>query len=318
MLEIRFLGKFDVRIDGRTIEIPSRKGQALLAFLALNPGIQHRREKVAGMLWPDSEETKARDKLRYTLWQLRQAMGDQYFKSDKISVAFDSGSEVWLDINVLEEKNPERLTTGELRRVVSVYEGELLPGFYEDWVLLERERLKASFEHKMQVFVQRLLAEKRWNDILEWGEKWISMGQTPEPAYRVLMIAQAQLGDMAGGASTYKRCELALEEQLSVEPSEETKKIYVMILKGERPATPAFESGEAIPTSQLVSYHLPPFLEKIEELPEIQRGIFVAREDELVWLLEKLDRTIDGHGQVIFITGDAGQGKTALIHEFSW
>jgi predicted ATPase/DNA-binding SARP family transcriptional activator len=317
MLEIRFLGKFDVRIDGRTIEIPSRKGQSLFAFLVLNPGIQHRREKVAGMLWPNSEETKARNKLRYTLWQLRQAIGDQYLLTDKISLAYDPGSDNWFDVSVLEEKQTERLTTEELQRVVSLYEGDLLPGFYEDWVLLERERLQASFEQKMQVFLQRLMDEERWNQSLEWAEKWISMGQTPEPAFRALMVAQSQLGDIAGAASTYKRCELALSEQLGVEPSEETKRIYELISRGEKPDTPKFESASVVPPSQPLFYHSPPFLETIQEQPEVGRSVFVAREGELAWLEEKLDKTINGHGQVVFVTGDAGQGKTALLHEFS-
>jgi DNA-binding SARP family transcriptional activator len=56
MLELRFLGQFDLRLDGQVLDIPSRPAQSLLAFLALNAGILHRRELLSGMLWPDSTE----------------------------------------------------------------------------------------------------------------------------------------------------------------------------------------------------------------------------------------------------------------------
>ena len=52
MLQIRLLGQFDVRLDGKRIVISSRAGQSLLAYLAMTAGTSHRREKLAGTLWP--------------------------------------------------------------------------------------------------------------------------------------------------------------------------------------------------------------------------------------------------------------------------
>src|SRR5688500_44761 len=60
MLQIRLLGQFDVRIDGKRILIPSRAGQSLLAYLLLTAGTPHRREKLAGILWPDFADDTAR------------------------------------------------------------------------------------------------------------------------------------------------------------------------------------------------------------------------------------------------------------------
>ena len=53
MLEVRLLGKFEVRVDGCPVEIQLRAAQSLLAYLLLNAGIDQRREQMAGLIWPD-------------------------------------------------------------------------------------------------------------------------------------------------------------------------------------------------------------------------------------------------------------------------
>ena len=105
MLEIRLFGKFELRKNGEILDLPSRKSQALLSYLLLNPNVQHRRERIAGLLWPDSEESKARSQLRYALWQIRNAIGDQYIQADKISLSLNPGDEFWIDTAVIDLKN---------------------------------------------------------------------------------------------------------------------------------------------------------------------------------------------------------------------
>lgn len=314
MLEARFLGKFDIRVDGVAIELPSRKAQSLFAYLLMNLETQHRREKVAGILWPDSDESSARSKLRYALWQLRKAIGDRYFLSDKISLAFNSEADYWLDSEELENKHVEHLPLEELEKIVALYKGEFLPGFYEDWIVLTRDQLHATFEQRMALLLQLLGNGERWREVLDWAERWISLGQTPEPAFQTLMIAHSQLGDKASAASAYQRCQQTLGEQLGVEPSEVTKKIYDLILQGEVPEVSMLYPAFSAPKTQILSQ---PYLRMIEGLPEPDRRIFVAKANELAWLDDKLALALSGHGQVALVVGDAGQGKTALLHEFS-
>ena len=107
MLEIRLFGQFDLRRDGAPIEIPSRPAQSLLAYLVLNTGIAHRREKLAGLLWPDSTEANARSYLRKALWQTRKSLtagapgGEEYLLADDISITFNPNAEYWLDADAL-------------------------------------------------------------------------------------------------------------------------------------------------------------------------------------------------------------------------
>ena len=81
--------------------------------------------------------------------------------------------------------------------------------------------------------LERLCQEQRWATVLEWSERWIALGQTPEPAYRALMAAYAALGDRAKAVATFERCRAALEKELGVEPSQETQSLYDRLLRGE-------------------------------------------------------------------------------------
>ena len=232
MLQVRLLGQFDVRADGKRVFIPSRAGQSLFAFLILSAGTAHRREELAGQLWPDTLEDNARANLRRELWRIRKALSDQqstaseYLLTEELTITFDAQSQYWLDVAQLEwNLLPEDSLDARLDQV-SLYQGALLPGFYDDWAVLERERLQALFEDKMQQLLEGLVAEQRWTTVLEWGEKWLALGNTPEPAYRALMLAHGACGDMAKVAALYQRCVEALRNELDVEPSGETRALY--------------------------------------------------------------------------------------------
>jgi serine/threonine protein kinase/DNA-binding SARP family transcriptional activator/uncharacterized protein with WD repeat len=235
MFHARLLGTYDLRLDNRSIEISSRPAQSLLAYLLLNPNQPIRREKLAGLIWPDSSESNARSNLRHALWRVRKSFGssgDAYLHADDLTISFQLQSDDWVDVNVLDTHIQDDISTDALIEIVSVYGGELLPGFYEDWVSAERERLKTVFEGKMDALLDRLVAESRWEQTVEWGERWISLGFTPEHAFRAMMIAHAGLGDLGKAAAVYQRCVLALESDLGVKPSKQTREIYQRLMSG--------------------------------------------------------------------------------------
>jgi DNA-binding SARP family transcriptional activator len=109
MLEIRLLGQFDLRLDGKPIEIRSRPVQSFLAYLLLNAGTACRREKLAGVLWPDSTEANARNSLRQALWRVHQALDHEhnYLLVDDFSITFNATASYWLDVAVLDQKGVE-------------------------------------------------------------------------------------------------------------------------------------------------------------------------------------------------------------------
>ncbi len=324
MLEVRLLGQCEVRLTGATVEIPSRPAQSLFAYLILNRGIASRREKLAGLLWPDSSEANARNNLRQALWRLRRALhrnpeADQHFLiADNFAVGFNDQSEFWLDVQELETRIPADGGAEAWIAAVSVYRGELLPGFYEEWVTLERERVEALFEQRMGTLLDRLLAEQRWEDALSWAERWIAAGMVPEPAYRALMLAHTRLGDLSAAASAYTRCVEDLAEKLGVRPSPETVTLYQNLIREDGGVIEDLQSA-GIPTSRPASQ--PEALRRVEILspppPAIGRSVFVGRDRELAQLEIFLTRSLAGHGQVVFVTGEPGSGKTALMSEFA-
>jgi predicted ATPase/DNA-binding SARP family transcriptional activator/tetratricopeptide (TPR) repeat protein len=231
MLEVRVLGQFEARLFDQPLNLPSRPAQSLLAYLMLTAGQGHRREKLAGMFWPDAAEAKARGYLRQTLWRLRKVLEPDapvYLAADDLSISFLTNSNYWLDAAILERG-------GELSASVAAYRGELLPGFYDEWVLLERERLRGLFERKMSSLLERLGSQQRWGEVIEWGERWVALGNLPEAAYRAMMTAHAKLDDPAGAAAVYQRCAELLWEDLGMEPSIETRALHTRIQAGSRP-----------------------------------------------------------------------------------
>src|SRR6266540_3566575 len=300
MLEVKLLGKFEVSNDGKPIAITSRPAQSLFAYLILSAGTSHRREKLAGMLWPDSLEETARDNLRHALWRMRKALeaasSTRFLHTDDVVIGFKESSDYWLDAAEL-EKLSESASVDELMAVLSSYQGELLPGFYEEWVVLEREHLYSIFEHQMARLLSLLQNENRWLDILDWGERWIKLGQKPEPAYRALMSAHAAKGDMSKVAATYERCVKSLKEY-GIEPSEQTRALYERLKAGK-------EIFETAPTV------LAPLGEKGKAHPKTNLPVpltsFIGREREIEEVKHLLSST-----RLLTLTGSGGIGKTRL------
>ncbi|MFN8453584.1 MAG: hypothetical protein U0401_02755, partial [Anaerolineae bacterium] len=134
MLKISLLGQFNLQVDGQTIDLPSRPAQSLLAYLALHAGTAQRREKLAGLLWPETTESNARSNLRHALWRIRKTLSpnpqtsSDYFEADDFAITFAANHSYWLDTALLEQKVSQSEPVEELIKAVSLYRGELLPG----------------------------------------------------------------------------------------------------------------------------------------------------------------------------------------------
>lgn len=280
------------------MELSSRPAQALLAYLAINPQVNHRREKLAGRLWPDSTESNARSNLRQALWRLRKAVGEQVIEAGKSTLRLSKDHPTTIDVVDL-ERGAERASSSEdWVQWAALYKGELLPGWYDDWVVLERERLEALFTRNMPSALQTMVDERRWDDVLKWAEHWISLGHVPEPAFRALMTAHAALGDAAALASTYERCAQALETDLGVELSPETRSHYESLRSGDHPAVTRRPSAQG---PERPGHNLP-----------AQTTAFIGREREIEAIVQRFEGPDD---RLVTVTGPGGTGKTRLAFE---
>src|SRR5512139_506343 len=212
-----------------------------------------RREMLAGLIWPDANESNARSNLRHALWRIRKALGERtgqdYFPADDLTLMFNAEPGCWIDAAVLGGRAGQISPT--LEEQVAAYQGELLPGFYDDWITIERERLQAAFESKSEALIVRLSNEKHWPDVIEWAEHWIKFGTAPEPAYRALMMAHARSGHKAKVKETYQRCVEALQREFGVGPSEETQELYQQLMATRPLARPVAIEPVAAPPHNL-------------------------------------------------------------------
>jgi predicted ATPase len=140
---VRVLGGFELD-DGRQCltRLRSRAAMALVARLAMAPTRAHARTELAALLWPDADEEAGRSRLRQTLSLLRSVLeppgGAPVFEADRRFVKAVAGA-LWCDALAFEQALRARQT--DLAQ--ALYRGELLPGFYDEWVVDERERLQA-------------------------------------------------------------------------------------------------------------------------------------------------------------------------------
>ncbi len=334
MLEFRLLGQFDVRVSGQPLAIPSRLAQSLLAYLLVTRTI-HRREKLAGLFWPDTSETNARRSLRHELWHLRKALDvsspphSDLLLSDDLSLGIDPQSTYLLDVAILEGAC-SCSTCDDLACSLDVYRGDLLPDFYDEWIGLDRERLHALFEQQVGRLLDCLRAEQRWSEILTWAERWIALGRSPEPAYRALMVAQSALGNRAQVAAVFERCLTALKKGLEVEPSEQTRSLYEQLSKAEGGRQYAVggnqepEGGrqKAAARGRVSAYRLPPTAYRLHpssfsDAPPYKGLQYFDEADAVLFFgRERLVATLTSHlaeHHWLTVVGASGSGKSSVV-----
>jgi DNA-binding SARP family transcriptional activator/predicted ATPase len=316
-LAIRVLGPFQVSLDGQLLDgFHSDKVRALLTYLCIEEKRPHRREKLAGLLWPDLPERSARTNLRHALANLRQVIRDQqatpaFLLVTRQTIQFDSNSDVWVDaLAFTSALQGTEWTLGRLEQAVERYRGELLEGFslpdssvFEEWLLLQRERFQRLALDSLQRLTGGYMLQGEYERALGYAWRQVNLDPFREKAHRQLMRLLAYSDRASEALVQYETCRHFLIEELGTEPSAETIQLGEQIRDGTLP----------IPTATTV--HLPAFLLD-EERTEPERPLFVAREGELAQLDGFLDLALADQGRVAFVSGEAGSGKTALLQEF--
>jgi DNA-binding SARP family transcriptional activator/predicted ATPase len=322
-LSLSLMGSFQVTLDGQPVtDFKSNKVRALLAYLAMEADRPHRRELLAGLLWPDWPDRDALSNLRYALSDLRRAIGDRTAKPPFLlitrdSLQFNAASDYCLDVAAFTDLTTLEDPSG-LEKAVALYKGCFLEGFslgdsaaFEEWALFTRERLalqmSSALHHLAATYEQRGEYEKAQS----CARRQVELEPWDETAHQQLMRALALNGQRSAALAQYQTCRRLLAEELGVEPASETTKLYEQIRDGELKALEPFAARPPALTAQL-----PSFLDEGEPV-EVERPVFVARKRELALLDRFLDLALAGQGRVAFVIGYAGSGKTALVQEFA-
>jgi len=326
-LKLSLLGSFQVTLDGQPVtRFKSDRVRALLAYLAVESDKPHRRESLAGLLWPDWTDRDALSNLRYSLSNLRGVIGDRtaetpFLLISRDSLQFNSVSDYWLDVSAFTQTVESDLDSSSnlaaLEQAVDLYRGSFLDGFsledssaFEEWTLLTRERLARRTLSVFQTLAVAYEERGEYERAQAFARKQLEMEPWDEFAHQLLMRTLALGGHRNAALSQYEKCRILLTEELNVEPSVETKAIYEQIRNGRLKANKLSRAISDVPVI------IPPaFLNETSSTIEVP--VFVARTRELEKLNGHLTAALDGYGGMVFVTGEAGSGKTTLIQEFT-
>ncbi len=334
-LAISLLGTFHVTLDGQPqAAFETDKARALLAFLAVEANRPHRRMVLATMLWPDYSDRAARNSLRQTLFRLRQAIADQKNPVPLLLVSvhdvqLNPAADYWLDVDqfnglldACQAHHPQNYTLCEacrhrLEAAIGLYQGNFLAGFsvadspeFESWLLVKQENYHRRILEALAWLGDHCERTGDYERETVWAKREIELEPWREVAHRRLMRALALNGQRQAALHQFNTCQEILKEELGVTPVAETLSLYTAIRDGslgnqvERKIGPAGRTGSYVSESRSFQAHHRCF------------SSFVGFKAELATLNTYLDAALCGQGKVVFLTGQAGSGKTALIGEF--
>ena len=235
-LELILFGGFQARAASKAIDVPGRKERALLAFLAMPPGELRSRGKLCGLLWGDRGDKQAHDSLKQALYRLRSSF-DIVFPlpifADREFLALD-GTAVAVDTQEFEQLIGEG-TPEAVERATALYRGDLLDGLdvrdaaFEEWLLIERQRLRSLQRDALATLLDRHIASDARNQAGEVARRLLSIDPLREAAHRALMQNYVKRGEAALALKQYQLCRDALQSELGVRPEVETQRLYQSI-----------------------------------------------------------------------------------------
>ena len=311
VLQLKLLGGCHISLGNRLLSAElSTKAQGLLVYL-ITTGCPHSRDVLAGLLWSDFPERRARANLRDTLCDLK-AILPQYLTIKHNIIASVSHGECCvsdtagfqdridraqqaLRKSTAQTKLPAEIIA-RLEEAVGLYEGEFLSGFYvhraavfEEWLDGMRAHLHQLAVNALQTLAETYTADGRYSAGVIHTQLLLELEPWREEGQRQLMRLLALSGQQSAALKQYDLCRQILKEELGLDPSKETTALFQAIRAGElQPADQKLCRYAALPT---------------DDTP------FIGREEELV----ALDKLIaDPEIRLINIIGPGGIGKTCL------
>jgi DNA-binding SARP family transcriptional activator len=242
-LRVYAFGKLEVQYDQQVVaSFPTRHVEELLGYFLLKPNNRHSREKLMGILWPNSSLSKSRNRLNTVLWRLRTLFNkiglptENCFPATREWVSFSPQCPLHIDAEIFQQKiNQAKKVHGEEREqtlleALNLYKGGLFEGIYSDWCLVERERLARLYLYAKGQIMAYCQQCGRFAEAAEWGQAILHDDPLREEVHRAIMRCYCQLGCYALAVKQFQLCTQLLEDELDVLPLPETIAIYQAIV----------------------------------------------------------------------------------------
>jgi DNA-binding SARP family transcriptional activator len=244
------LGSPSVYLDEHTVSHElNTKAQALLYYLVITHRTHYRNE-LASLFWSDTPDVQARKNLRNILPVLRSSVGS-YLVITRHTAMFNRYTSYWSDVEAFEallSRDPSHVNTEALWDAVALYSDDFLSGFYvrnaplfEEWMLLERDRLRDMFLDTLQILATRHLDAQEYQTALDATRRLLSIEPWRESAHQQQIQALVGLGQRSAALAQYDTCCRILASEFGIAPNAATTHIYEHIKKSSFP-------GPQIPT----------------------------------------------------------------------
>ena len=232
MFSFRTLGALALRSsagDELSAVLGGQKLVALLAYLAVaKPRGLHRRDTLVGLLWPELDQDRARAALRHTVYRLRRPLG-----ADAIVSRGDE--DIGIDPRIIQcdaAAFEELLDAGSVTEALTLYRGDLLPGFFvpgapefERWLDGERARLRGRASSSAWTHAAVCGSTGQPEEAARWARRATSLAPDDEPLLRRVLTLLVQTGDTAGALREYDTFARRLRDDYEASPSPETTEL---------------------------------------------------------------------------------------------
>ncbi len=309
-IRVRLLGGFEVWSgDHQVGGFESQKVRALLSYLVCHRRRAFSRDHLAGLLWPERDPESARHALRQAVYNLRSKLaegGSALVVSNHLEIGLDPEADLWLDVEEFETAlslGTERkaIDPHHLSTAVQLYRGELLAGFFvkdgpefEEWMVGEQVRLREAAVEVLRKLIESYRRRGEYRFGVHYARRLVSIEPLSEEAHRELMRLCALAGQRSRALAQYEKLLNLLQDELGVEPLEETRALYESILaegvEGEAASRDTGPIGPLIP--------------------------LVGRRETWALLHEDWLRVTEGRVVFTLVSGENGIGKTRLIKSF--
>ena len=258
--------------------------QALLAYLLLQSHHGQPRDALTDLFWGDHSQERARNCLNTTLWRLRSALepagiphGTYLVTTPSGGIGFNWESDYWLDTQVFEKctncilacpiSGMETSDAQDLENALRLYADELLDGFYDDWALRERERMRCLYLNSLAQLMRYYRQHGAYEKGLTCGQQILNLDPLREEVHREIMWLYLAMGQRAMAVKQYEMCRRILAKELGIPPMEETEALYNRILQGSGAAA---TSHATLPGPDSLGLALQQLRESMEALHDAQ------------------------------------------------